>query len=212
MSPPSSPPSRLALDLATLAVLIAALVYVAGWSYAERYFAHFQLGLLALEVPLEYYFVYGVQVLGHRWWLALAGAVLAVPLGGLLPPTTRPNRWLRVGALALVLALFLAMRWLGSATGSHSYRQQQARDFPDSPRVRLWLKPGGASSPEEASLAELAAALPQGCHRLLLQNRSTLWLIRPRQGAPQAQVAVLTVPMAEVRALRVVPEFTSCEE
>lgn len=44
MSPPPSGTStpRLALDLATLIGLIAALVYIADWSYAERYLAHFQ--------------------------------------------------------------------------------------------------------------------------------------------------------------------------
>lgn len=215
MSPPPSGTStpRLALDLATLIGLIAALVYIAGWSYAERYFAHFQVGLLALEVPTEYYFVYGSWVIGHWWLLVLLGVILAWLICGLLPPTAWQRRWLRATALVLVLALFMAMRWLGGAAGSRDYRVQQASDFRDSPRVRLWLKPGAASpTPETATLSDLEATLPQGCHRLLLQNRSTLWLFRPRRGALQAQVAVLALPMAEVRALRVLPQFSSCEE
>lgn len=215
MSAPSSPtaPARLALDLATLVGLSAALVYTAGWSYAERYFAHFQIGLLALEMPTEYYFVYGSWVLGHWWWLVLLGAALAVPVLWSLPPAAWRSRWLRAVALLLVLALCMGMRVLGGTTGSQHYRLQQATDFRDSPRVRVWLKSGGGSpAPEDAALMDLAATLPQGCHRLLVQNRSTLWLFRPRQGAPQAQMAVLALPVAEVRALRLLPQFTSCEE
>ncbi len=214
----STPPSgtstpRLALDLVTLVGLVAALVYIAGWSYAERYFAHFQVGLLALEVPAEYYFVYGSWVLGHWWWLVLLGVILGWLGLGLVPPAAWRTRWLRALALLLILALFLGLRWLGGTTGSQDYRAQQATDFGASPRVRVWLKPNSTPPvPEDASLTDLTTALPQGCQRLLVQNRSTLWLFRPRQGAPQTQVAVLALPMAEVRALRLLPQFTSCEE
>jgi hypothetical protein len=44
------------LDIATLMALATALVYAAGWTYAYHYFANFQLGLLTLDIPAEYYF------------------------------------------------------------------------------------------------------------------------------------------------------------
>jgi F0F1-type ATP synthase assembly protein I len=45
----------LLLDLATVTVLITALVYFTGWTYAYHYFSHFKLGLLTLKIPTEYF-------------------------------------------------------------------------------------------------------------------------------------------------------------
>ena len=59
----------LLLDLATVMALITALVYFTGWTYAYHYFGHFKLGLLTLEIPTEYFFVYGFWVFkrGGGW-------------------------------------------------------------------------------------------------------------------------------------------------
>ena len=59
MPPNESSPSRMPLvDLATVFALIAAWLYVAGWTYALHYFARFEVGLLALDIPHEYYLMY----------------------------------------------------------------------------------------------------------------------------------------------------------
>ncbi len=50
------------LDTATLVLLTTGWVYVAGWAYAWRFFSQVQLGLLALDIPKEYFFVYGLWV------------------------------------------------------------------------------------------------------------------------------------------------------
>ncbi len=52
----------LLFDLATVTVLITALVYFTGWTYAYHYFDHFKLGLLTLEIPTEVFS--GVRLLG----------------------------------------------------------------------------------------------------------------------------------------------------
>ena len=77
----SAPSDRTAgpllLDLATVMAIITALVYFTGWTYAYHYFGHFKLGLLTLEIPTEYFFVYGFWVFKAWWWLALYRRALA---------------------------------------------------------------------------------------------------------------------------------------
>ena len=57
----------------------------------------------------------------------------------------------------------------------------------------------------------LATELPKGCHRVLLLNRSMLFIFRPPLGGPPARLAVFALPLAEVQALQVLPVFTSCQ-
>jgi len=211
MSASSQPTSTVTafLDLATLVALTAALIYTAGWSYAWRYFAHFQIGLLALEIPKEYYFVYGFWVFRDWRWLALAYLLVTLLVVWGKPYLVQHAHWVRAAELPLVLALFVLVSWMGVGTGRQHFQAQRDSDFPAMPRVRVWLKP---TPGEEASMIELAAALPQGCHRLLLQNHSTLFVFRSRPGAFPVFPAVVALPVAEVRALRVLPQFRSCEE
>lgn len=82
----------LLLDLATVMALITALVYFTGWNYAYHYFGHFKLGLLTLEIPTEYFFVYGFWVFKKWWWLVipygLGIMLLAFYEPHLSPPST----------------------------------------------------------------------------------------------------------------------------
>lgn len=211
MSAPPQPTSTAMafLDLATLVTLTAALVYTAGWSYAWRYFLHFQIGLLALEVPAESYFIYGFWVFRDWWWLGLVALFVVLLVVWSSPLLARHARWGRVVGLPLVLGLFVFVSWMGVVTGSQHFQAQRDNDFPAMPRLRVWLKPPPGEDP---GMEKLATALPQGCHRLLLHNRSTLFVFRSRPGASPAFLAVVALPMAEVRALRVLPQFRSCEE
>ncbi len=57
-----------------LTTLVVVLLYTAGWSYAYHYFDRSHLGLLGLEIPREYFFLYGFIVLK-----------ITIPLGACLP-------------------------------------------------------------------------------------------------------------------------------
>ncbi|MCP5014724.1 MAG: hypothetical protein GY938_05495, partial [Ketobacter sp.] len=69
MSTPNKATGPWLFDIATGLTLIAALIYAAGWTYAYHYFGHFKLGLLMLDIPTRYYFMYGFWVLKAWWWL-----------------------------------------------------------------------------------------------------------------------------------------------
>ena len=172
-------------------------LYVSGWSYAYHYFGKFHIGLLALEIPREYYFVYSFWVLRSQvLWVAvlMIAAVLVsfrvrlvqMPLAG----------W--VGTLAVVLLLWLSYQG-GAATAMQDYQQDQSKDFPAHPRIRVWVD--GAEG--ATAISEPREAMTDGCHRLLLQNESRAFVFRPRRDAPGAELSVKVIPMSDVAELRI---------
>lgn len=60
--PPNDPQTGSSLGTSValfrlLLTLLGACLYTAGWAYAYHYFGRFRVGLLALDIPYEYYFV-----------------------------------------------------------------------------------------------------------------------------------------------------------
>jgi hypothetical protein len=45
------------LESTAVVILIAALIYAAGWSYAYHCYDRFDLGLIGLGIPIEYNFM-----------------------------------------------------------------------------------------------------------------------------------------------------------
>jgi hypothetical protein len=199
----------LLLDLATALALISALIYATGWTYAYHYFSHFKLGLLMLEIPVQYFFMYGFWVFKAWGWLVgVLYGLVALPF--LIPdPYVAPRLrrlaaerpgLLRHGQGLLVLLAFWLAWWLAAASADRYYQEQQAGGFTAYPHVRIWPK---ELLPADPHLRTLYAALPEGGYRLLLQNRTALFLFKvPRDGKP-AQLAVIQLDLSDVRALKV---------
>jgi len=207
-------PARCWLNTAVLLTLATALVYAAGWTYAFHYFWYFRVGLLTLNIPAEYYFMYGFWVFRDTWWLALLYLLLALLLPWMLATSCGrtyllPYRTMGIRLLPIVaLLLFIGVYYLGMVTASRHYQQQSAADFPAYPPVRVWLKPVQS---DNKILQALSQALPQGCHRLLLQNSDTLFLFQPPStNLTVARLSLVQVARAEVTALRVLPQLSGC--
>lgn len=211
MSAPSDKPAGpLLLDLATVMALITALVYFTGWTYAYHYFGHFKLGPLTLEIPTEYFFVYGFWVFKTWWWLVIPyafGIVLLAFYEPRLSPrldrikTERPRLLKQLQILGVLLA-FLAAWWLAAVSAGWYYQEQQNNGFSAYPRVRVWPNP---PLPEDATVKELYGELPNGVYRLLLENKETLFLFKlPPDGKP-ARLPVIELPLKEVQLLRILP-------
>ncbi len=116
--------------------------------------------------------------------------------------------WSRPAAgLLFAFGVFVLAYWLGQETGRGHYSLQQRVDFPAMPRVQVWLKT--PASPD-APTPPLATELAGGCYRLLVLNRSALFVWRPPPGGLPAQTPVLALPLGEVQALQILPVFTSC--
>jgi len=59
------------LNLSLLIGLGAALIYVAGWSYAYHWYGRFGLGLVPLDIAREHLLLYGFWTLRVHWWVLL---------------------------------------------------------------------------------------------------------------------------------------------
>jgi hypothetical protein len=194
----------------TLALaLISAWLYVAGWTYAYHYFDDFGIPLLMVEIPKEHYFVYGSIVVRQfpLWGLVIAVLLIAATV---LWRRLRINAgWLTIplGVLAL-LAVFWLARQAGAAAGYQRFVQERQRDYGTFARVQVW--PKDSSKPPEGS-PRASADLINGCYRMLLHNQNRLFLLRPFKGAPAADLPLLVLPWDEVEAIRVLPNYTSCE-
>lgn len=200
----------LLFDLATVTALIIALMYFTGWTYAYHYFGHFKLGLLTLEIPTEYFFVYGFWVFKTWWWLIipyLLGIVFLASCEPRLSPrldrikTERP-RLLRQLQIFAVLLAFLVAWGLASVSARWFYQEQQGEGFIAYPLVRVWPNP---PPPEDVTLKALYEELPSGVYRLLLETKETLFLFKlPTDGQP-ARLPINELPLKEVKLLRVLP-------
>ena len=107
----------------------------------------------------------------------------------------------------LVCLAFIVAPVCGVTTANRRYEAWSDKDFAPYPRIKVWLK----HAPQEApAMPTLVQALPRGCYRLLVQNKSTLFLFRQSAKIQQAQLAVVAVPKSEARAWRVIPQYDSC--
>jgi hypothetical protein len=208
-APSESPGKPLLLDLATAAAIITALIYFTGWIYAFRYFDHFRLGLLALEIPTEYFFVYGFWVFQRFLrWLVLGGIIIILLLAFLEPRLStglnqiraeRP-RLLKSLQVAVVLLAFPLAWWMASFSAARYYSEQESTGFPVYPAVQVWLqKPDAKNTP----VGELHDDFPSGDYRLLLENRETLFLFKPPADGKPALFPIIELPRDQVSLIRI---------
>ncbi|MCI5165475.1 MAG: hypothetical protein D3903_05135 [Candidatus Electrothrix sp. GM3_4] len=208
------------LDVGVLTTLVVALLYTAGWSYAYHYFDRFHLGLLGLEIQRENFLLYGFQVLRERFFLVplsllCSGGLAFLALHfvqrrerRLTPEETEDGAGilrLRVvillGGTGWLLLMFIVFYQLGTLTGNEIFEQEQKQDFPDYPRVKVWLK-------GEQNL--MTKEWGKGCYRLLLHNKSQLYIF-PADGISE-KMPTEVIPNSRVDALRVLPLYRSSDE
>lgn len=225
-------PLRVSLTIDSLVVitLTSTLLLVAGWGYAEQWFAQFDLGLVALGLPVGYFGFYGYQVLTSNslWLLPVAG------LTAMLGMATR--RWLGVAgeasarspalaaaarkaaALAplalpvLVLLAFFGAHALGQSTARWDYDRFARPDngFCRFPYVHLVLEdgaPGADDAPIRGNHPALEQDLADGQGRLLLQGTDLLVVILPLPGEPSwhNRRPTVVIPTSKVRLLELAP-------
>ena len=195
------------LDATLIISLTAALIYVSGWAFATAYFAQFQLGLIGLDIPQDYFFMYGFWVVKAYWyglivpyalWLGLQYGpnALAQPYVAYLKP---------VIPIAILL-LFWLFYSLAQQLVQDKFHTQQTQDYPSYPVVQIWLQ----TDPEmPGSLHRLVHQLHQTCYRLLLHTKHSAFVFRPTRDLP-GSLAVTAVPQHRISSLRILPRYQSC--
>jgi hypothetical protein len=198
--------------LTFLVIVTTALVYTAGWSYAHNYFFNYRVGLLSLEIPREYYLMYGYWVIEHYWWLIpilfLFSIVIHVVLASWPLNYTRLAKPVAMWIFPLlILLLFLGSYKIGALTAHSVYLEDKQTNYEAYPSVRVWIDP---SWEKDIGVASLRTNLAEGCYRLLMQRPGTLYLFRPVKGALIADLPQLRVPVSQIRALRILTGVKSC--
>lgn len=218
MSPTDRPEKPFFLpEAATLTTLLVALLYTAGWSFAYHYYNQFHLGLIELDIPKEYLFVYSLWVIKDQVFLSFAALVITVLLYFLVrfcfQQARADGKNRRYQGLSLVFGFLLTpvvilfMFWefcyLGDLSATALYEKQKRKDFDAYPRVTVWLK-------EKAhdAMRPVAEEWEKGCYRLLLRNKDRLYLFNTSDD----EFPVEVIPLGDVKAVRVLPFYQSCKE
>jgi hypothetical protein len=197
------------LDIAVIITLIGAILYTAGWSFAYYYFDYFNVGLLTLEIPREYFFVYSTWVLQDNFYhAALAYGIFILFL--VLPLLTGRFHWL----LLLLFFVFVPLLFYGSySVGKESaekrFYAQRQNDYPSYARVKVWLKTTGEIT--DNTEAEKIKDLQQGCYRLLLQNKDKIFLFYTLPKVSPADLPLTIIPLSEVENIKILPHYQSCK-
>ena len=217
-----------ALDTALLVTLATALLFVAGWGYAEQWFGLFDLGVVGLGIPSGNFAIYGYWSLESRvWWLVgLAMVAAAAPLVSLVVRrrfrlAAPPWRWLGTetraalgrGARNLAPVLLFALFWgayaLGQQAARESFAAHQAKRFCAFPHV--WVVPKENASWPKA-LDWLREPLAAGQYRLLIQSGGVLALFRvnPKGEERLPPLPGLVVPVGEISLFELDPVPQGC--
>ncbi len=205
------------IELGTVITILVPMFYTAGWSFAYHYFDQFHLGLMGLDIPKEYLFVYSFWAVRDNllWFLLLLVGVGIFFLGiKFLHKKTQAHTVSDRGAyfqtcliILIPVAILLAF-WLfysfGDRAGRNAYQEQVKKDFSSYPRVRVWVKP----EKERLITKDTAREWEKGCYRLLLRNKKNLYLFY--SGGEQDKTPTDIVPVNRTEAVRILPHYHSC--
>ncbi len=210
------------LDVAFLLALVASLLYCAGWSFAYRYFERFHIGLLTLELPKEYYFVYGFMAFRSFWLPILILVLFIIVLSIVLSATNlskyigkkdkKPPRIKKLSAVlticlcaAAFLACFRLCFYLGEKAGDAHFLGQKHKDYPSYPRVEVHI-----SDDKEQELSQMRPPLDQGCYRMLFQHKDKIFLFYSMIDVPSADLSMTVIPLSKIDSIKVLPHYNSC--
>ena len=196
--------------VAILTTLTFAWLYLAGWQFAAHYLKGFQFGPSGADIAFDFLPLLGLRVPAHYPLAALVGGILVFVTLWLVGPSdidTIPAKWsVPAAALVIIVAFWLGFRG-GKTAGEHHFRQLIADNYLILARVRVLLKPSGDDVIASDSGVEHPAL---GCHRLLLENEQSVFLVRPRHEEKNAVLPVVTIPRQNIATLIILTQRGNC--
>ncbi len=203
-------------DVSIFITMIASFLYTAGWSFAYFYFARFHVGVSALELQMEYYFIYGFWVvLDHPFWMLFILSIICsgIALAAKVRPLVKKSYVVAIVFFILAPAL-VAFFWsgykLGETTAESRFYVARQNDYPDFPRVKVRLKHEAKALSSPLILPREKARLEKGCHRLLFQSKDKIFVFRSMGNYLMADLPTIIIPMAEVESMETLPQYSSC--
>lgn len=211
----AKPPNWLDLlgQAGLLVGLFGAWLFLTGWAFAYWYFEPFGIGLTALAIPKESFFLYGFWVF-RDFALETAALILVGAVASWLWRRFAPLRLARSIVAAIVALLVIAIFALGyrmsQQVATERYRSLVADDYPGLRRVLVWVDED--STPGSDAYRRLVAELSEGCFRAIFVSQQDLFLFRPIRGLTALQPSAVVVPKSAVKAMRILAHETSCKE
>jgi hypothetical protein len=189
--------------------LAYAWLYLTGAIYAYHYFLNLRIPPLMVEIPREHYLLYGGFVVRQFMPWVLALAVLLVAAAAVWRRYRFDAGPMKAPLIAVAL---LAAFWLGHEAGVIAAEQNflALRDdgFRDFDRIEVYPRDASMVVQEKSPWA--TPELHTGCYRLLLSDQTRMFLVRPVQDAPTAEVTLVVLPWDEIGSTKMLPPGSNC--
>ena len=196
--------------VAILTTLTFAWLYLSGWQFAAHYLKGFRFGPSGADIAFDFLPLLGLRVPAQYPFAAFVGGVLVFVTLWLVGPSDIhivPARWsVPVAAVVIIAAFWLGFKG-GKASGEHHFAQLIADNYLGLARVRVLLNPTG----DEVIASDSGVEHPAlGCHRLLLENEQSVFLVRPRHEEKNAVLPVVTIPRQNIATLIILTQRGNC--
>lgn len=229
------------IDVGTLVTLLVAMFYTAGWSFAYHYFEKFHLGLIGLDIPKEYLFMYSFQVIRNQLFLSFMALLSAIVLyfgvkfcfqEARNAMVKRPSEqdeinrntfknifrnrqyelFLGAGLLLTPVMIFL-MFWQFYNLGTLGASSLYEKQALNDFESYPRVRVFLKKIPDK--FKEKAEPWEDGCYKLLLKNKDRLYLFKPqiyKKENPKNISYTDIIPQSEVKSVRVMPLYNKCTE
>ncbi len=192
----------------SLPALTTGLIYVTGWGYAYNYFEYFNLGLLSVNIPGQYFIMYGFGVLREHGWLPVAYLVIVAVWWASGKYTQSLQSIIAILMPIVILLLFVGAYQLASESAKEDFLAQRDSHYAAYPSAKIWLKSGKET--EQTKLQAIADSLSSGCYRLLLENQGKALLFYSHEDMHDVQPTVLHIPTGQIRAMQILSQRKNC--
>jgi len=202
-------------DLLALMTLFGALLFCAGWSFAYKYFSFFHVGILSIDIPYHYFFLYGFWVIMDNIpWLILLSlfyfpVTFSVSFIGNISflKTARPQKAITgIITIFIIVSSFIVANKLAYKTAGTRYLTEKKNDYISYPNIKVWMKNSGK---ETEDVKKIHKTLQRGSYRLLMQDSKNLFLFYSFKDNSAAKLPTVTVPLHAVNYMKILPQYKS---
>ena len=204
------PLAKVILEAGLATLYLTALVFIAGWSYADRYFAELGLNISAVEgLDSSSFYAFALWVFRDGWLtaLGLAGALASVGFVARHSFGLRLSRYVTLlVSLCAILSLFGAGA-LGGMRAAEQVPRLLTDDYETFRRIIVHPK-------SDSAFAEFLSARPamarKGCLRKIYMDRRHLYAYAGYESTKGPIQRILIIPLSEIGVIETLKNASLC--
>ncbi|WP_028795347.1 hypothetical protein [Thalassobaculum salexigens] len=206
-------PVKLLVETGLLTAYFGAVIFVVGWSYADRFFAELGLSFAAIDgIETKLFWAYAYWVFRDAWLLLLiAGFVLLFAAAVAVAFSSRlmAQRRIVVAILGLLAAAgLLGSGYLGALRASQQVPQLFAEGFHNFPRVVVIAKEDSELAGYLTDRGELGTST---CFRKVFMDRRNLYGYAGYKSLRDQRPNILILPLSDIAAIEIIRNPGLCE-